>query len=554
MIEKLTIGGLYRKTLTRKSLNNSFNSVGCLDESRKMMSGLNSVLRAQKLNFRRATRCALVTLTGLFTACAPQLKHESSIPEVPSPAFAKLIDETVKNSMREEHLPGVAVVIVKEGKTLFKQGYGVADLSTERPVNPDTTVFRIGSITKALTSLAIARMADQQRIRLSDSIAQYYPNHRPAPDVDEPVKIEHLITHTAGFDQIGVGRQVAALELPLEDRKALREDLETFLANNNLRHLTQPGLNYRYDTYGITLAGTLIAKVTGRTYAQAMKTELFDPIGMKRSFVEVEAEYEKDLAVGYGYVQGQYLAAPYEVYVTTPASSVDTTANDMALLLQALTSDGRNQIGRLFSPEMTRRILSPQFRPHPEFPGVSHGLKERFKVYTKGKGPIREIGHGGSMLGFSANLALFPESNLGVFVVANRDAEAGGGRVSVFQKVMSALLSQMEYSTRSFKPKRSKDVKDWRFDDYVGHYYYGVFCRTCSQAEFAAGGWRQGSAIKVTNAEDALELRGKRYYPSTENDVFVDESGTGAVFFGRNQRGEVSFFTYNRSPDTFEKY
>ncbi len=149
--------------------------------------------------------------------------------------------------------------------------------------------------------------------------------------------------------------------------------------------MSPAGEYFRYGTYGSTLAGAIIEKVTGQPYATAMRKEMFEPLGMSRSFVEADEKHLKDLALGYGFVGDRYVSQPYEVYVTTPASSVDATPADMGRLLEALTGDGANTNGRFLSPQTARTVLAPQFRPHPEFLGLSHGLRES---YARGGGGV----------------------------------------------------------------------------------------------------------------------------------------------------------------------
>ena len=206
-------------------------------------------------------------------------------------ALQNILDPIVLSTMEAEHLPGVAVVIVQNGETVFKQGYGYSNLDTEQKVDPDTTLFRIGSVSKALTALAITRLDDQGVISLEDSVAIYFEGFDEIPNIgggESEVTIRHLITHTAGLDQIGIGRHVWNLDLPIDERKMLRPSITAFLNNGNLRRTSPPGEFYRYDTYGLTLAGAVLSDAMALSYAEAMKSSLFLPAVMTRTFVEVK--------------------------------------------------------------------------------------------------------------------------------------------------------------------------------------------------------------------------------------------------------------------------
>jgi len=472
------------------------------------------------------------------------------------PSFEKLkkaIDSVMLIEMEENHIPGMAIVLVKDGKTVYKKGHGIASLINGKKVDPDKTIFRIGSISKALTLLTLTKLIDDGRIGIDDDVTQYFTGIQNPNNFKDPVRIYNLLTHTSGFDQVGLDRHVYDYELPLEERKAKRPTINTFLKANNLRRVTPAGAYYRYDTYGTTLAGAIIEKVTGLPYAAAMKKELFDPIGMSRSFVEVATNYRDSLALGHGYNNEEYQGMPYEVYVTTPASSIDATPADMGRLMEVLTNQGTNENGRLFSPEMTHKILKPQYRPNKDFVGMTHGMQESVRI---GSGPdaytIRTVGHGGDMLGMTSAMTLIPSLNMGVFVTANRNGEAGGDPVRL-NFIMNTLLKHLGYEkgeTQYEIPKKSLEVD---LEDYTGNYYFGVFCHSCNEEEFERGAWRRTSQpIAVSVLNDTLML-GEDKYIAKGDDIFIREDGNEMVYFGRNKNNKITFLNFSDGNSPLER-
>ena len=453
--------------------------------------------------------------------------------------------------MKENHLPGAALVLVHKGRVTLKRGYGFANVEAQTPVDPDKTLFRIGSISKALTLLAVSRLVDDGRLNYTDDVAQYFPGI-PNPGGFPAVTISDLLTHTTGFDQVGLNRHVWQLALTLDERKALRPGLEEFLRDNNLRRVSPAGQFFRYDTYGSTLAGVVLAKVTGLPYPEAMTKELFAPLGMSRTFVEVDEDHFADLAHGYGYVDDGYVPQPYEVYVTLPASSIDATPADMGRLLEALTGNGSSREGRLFSSEMAAAVRTPQFRPHPEFLGKSHGLRESWAGQDLFDNPVRTMGHGGDMLGFNAELILIPEYELGIFVIANRNGEAGGGPARVGEPVMAAAIQSLHSGPAPQPIPLPQRVTDGDLSAYVGTYAYGVYCHSCSDEEFSRGGWRTSASREVTASNGALWIGEDEFLPQGEG-VFVQADGRRRVFFGSDDTGKTTFFLYSSSVDTFER-
>ncbi|MEM0964303.1 MAG: serine hydrolase domain-containing protein, partial [Bacteroidota bacterium] len=413
-------------------------------------------------------------------------------------------------------------------------------------------LFRIGSVSKALTALAVSRLVDDGRLRWDDDVAPYASGMTNPGGFRDPVRLEHLVTHTGGFDQVGYGRRVRRTELTLAERKALRPSLGEFLNDRMLRRVRPAGEHFVYDTYGISLAGHVLGEATGLSYRDAMQLELFGPLGMTRSAVEAEGDLLDDLAVGYGWNGSAYVAQPYELYMSMPASSIDATPADMARLMEALTGGGANAHGRLYSEAMAAEVLGPQYRPHPAFSGMSHGFWESLPSVGLPDGyGTRVLGHGGTMLGYATSLTLFVEANVAVFTVANRHAEAGGPWVQVAARVNEAvgraLNGSVDAKPLALEPSRGTTAD---LDAYEGEYVRGLYCETCTEAEFARGGWRRSSGTAVTREGERLRFRDALYAPSEEADVFVRVAGEGeqGLVFKRDASGQVVSVTTSGGP------
>lgn len=490
-------------------------------------------------------------------ATAGFLGQRTDRPKPTRQPLSKQLSTVAQRILNEQRIPGMAVVVVENGKTVFKRGFGLANLEEKRPVDAERTLFRIGSISKAMTFLAICRLIDDGRLSRTANVEKYISTIENPQQLSEAITVDHLLTHTAGLDQIGTGRHVYDHHLSLQDRKQKRPSLAAFLAAGNLRRVSAPGEMFRYDTYGVTLAGAILEKVTASQFPAAMQQELFQPLGMNSSFVEVEENRWQDLAAGYGWEAERFRARPYEIYMTTPASSIDMTAADMGRLMEALTSDGANAHGRLFSPSMLEQVLSPQFRSHPEFPGITHGF---FESFTSAEGTtrkhLRTIGHGGSLDGYRAALTLIPEKKLGVFIVANRSPESGGGDVD-FRPIIDTLVERFENAPE--KPNylqvngdNTNGASTLPLAEYVGDYYYGVYCHSPTANDLANRAWRRPSPKSVLIRDSKLVIDDEVFLPR-ERDVFVEETGKRLVVFGRNAEDQLSHFVYSTSPDTFEK-
>ncbi|MEO0557298.1 MAG: serine hydrolase [Bacteroidota bacterium] len=502
-------------------------------------------------------RLALLALALVASSCSSaQPTPAASSTDLPD-GLEALIDQIAQEELEASHQPGIAIVLVKDGQTLLKKGYGLANVETGTPVDPDRTLFRIGSVSKALTGLALTALVDQGRVSYEDDVAQYVDGIRNVGGFEEPVTVWNLLTHTGGFDQIGGSdRQIRQLDLGLDARLALRPSLGEYLADGKLRRVNAPGERFRYDTFGITLAGHIVGEATGQSYAEAMREVLFEPIGMTRSFVEAPAAARGDLALGYGWVEGEYVPQPYEVYVTTPAASIDATPADMGRLLEVLTGGGANAHGRLFSPERAEAVLASQFQPHPRFTGATHGFWEMSEMDLPGPPPgpqVRTVGHGGSMLGYATSFNVFTEANVGLLVVTNRNFEAGGGPDRVRGRVAEAVMNAYYPAIPARDLPEAVSVGERDLSAYAGYFVDGVHCRTCTEAEYQQGAWRPRSPRHVTVTDEGLQLEDARYLPTADPDVFVHAEGLHELLFGRAGDGRVDFLVFSYSPYTYDR-
>ena len=505
-------------------------------------------------------RCILFLTTIFFATACAGTQQVDTINTTPNESIVAslqnletTIDAIVQEEMEATHLPGVAIVVVHGGQTIIKRGYGIADIASGRPVDTERTLFRIGSVTKALTGLALTRLVDDGRVNLDDDVTKYFDKITNMSGTDDPVTVENLLTHTSGFDQIGLGRHVYEFDRPLDERKAMRPSLADYLGDNNLRRVTPPGQLFRYDTYGISLAGLVVARATGLSYAEAMQQELFEPLGMTHSFVEADADHFGDLAIGHGWRDNAYVPQPYEVYMTTPASSIDATPADMARLLEAITGGGANKHGRLYSKQTAHAVLSPQYRPHPRFTGITHGFWESPSVDPPEGPSVHSVGHGGSMLGFWTLMDIFTEKNVAVFMVANRNFEAGGGPVNLGSRISRAVLDALYETPPTQRLSVAVPLNNRDLRAYEGDYAFGTFCKSCSPEEMARGAWSLYNPQTVKQTDHGLMIDNEAFLPTAEEDVFLREDRQQEVFFGRNEKGEVSFFVTSYGPSAMER-
>src|SRR5256714_7703206 len=210
----------------------------------------------------------------------------------------------------------------------------------------------------------------------------------------EPVRFWHLLTPTAGFDEIRPGTRA--------ETEAGLLSLGDFLAPKLVR-LRPPGQVISYSTYGISLAGYLIEQTTGVDFETYLRQNIWTPLGMTHTNIAVPARLRDDVAKGYEWDSGANQPASWEWYHSIPASSINSTAVDMAQFIIALLQRGRYERTRILSESAAVELLRQHFTSHPELAGFAYGFYEDF---TNGE---RILEHGGHGDGFAAQLSPLPE-------------------------------------------------------------------------------------------------------------------------------------------------
>lgn len=461
-------------------------------------------------------------LAGTMAVAAPAVTASQPAPAVQRALLTQegldaIVRPAVINKMADRYVAGAAVTVVHEDKVVYQGGFGRREVFKEIPVDASKTIWRIGSITKVLTGAAIMQLVDRGRLTLDADVNTYLTDPRVPETFPEPVRLRHLLTHTAGFDQIGLGRQVRSLQevRPLGD----------FLRDNLIR-IRRPGLVSTYDTYAITLLGHLIEKISGLSYEAYLQEHLFQPLEMHRSFIAVPPALAADVAIGYGFA-GSWEVERWEYMNTPPASSVSSTVGDMANFARMLLEGGRFNGRQVLSETSAKAMLTQQFTNHPDHPGFS------FTMFEDRSFGVPAFSHGGSMAGFGAFLYLVPQHRLGVFVASNQDSGAIGTAATA--AIVDALLPG-HGPARARLPRLSTPVALTRF---VGRYANNMYHHTDPTR-----GWRINPIELNADAEGRLVFSGAPAYPVGPL-AFQRDDGL-LLSFVEDAAGGISHFVVNQ--------
>jgi CubicO group peptidase (beta-lactamase class C family) len=317
---------------------------------------------------------------------------------------ARFLDPFFARQMRAAHITGLVFVLVKGDAVLFAKGYGHADAAGKVSVCPETTVFPVGSVTKAVTATAVLRLVEQGRLDLHRDVNDYLRHFRVPDRFPEPVTLAHLLTHTAGFDEqnIGTYARAAADAPPLAERVARRLP----------PRLRPPGRAYGYANYNIDLAGYLAESVAGVPFPRLVEEEILRPLAMRSSGLGEPPPGAGSRAQGHVQRwQGRRPAPP--TFDATPSSGLLTTGHDMGRFLRAHLQGGRCGPARVLQEETLRLMHARQFAPDPRVEGIAYGFGE---YLANGE---RALTQSGTFPGFVSLLFLLPERGVGFFVAYN---------------------------------------------------------------------------------------------------------------------------------------
>jgi CubicO group peptidase (beta-lactamase class C family) len=425
-------------------------------------------------------------------------------------ALDSILRPLVINRMTDRYIAGAAVSIVHDGRLVYAEGFGDREVFTEDPVDPARTIFRIGSITKVLTGVAILQLVDRGLLDLDADVNEYLDAFQVPDTFEEPVRVRHLLTHTAGFDQIGLDRHV-------ESPDAARPPGD-WLAENLVR-IRPPGEVSAYDTYAITLAGYLVEAVSRLDYEEYLRLHVFAPLAMHRSGIRIPPALVSDVALGYGFA-GEWEVLSWEYMNTNPASTVNSTAVDMAHLGLMLLGEGRFQGRRVLSEEHAKAMLTRQYTNHPDQPGYGYTL---FENQWNG---ITTFSHGGSMAGYAAMLYLVPEHELGIFISSNQESGA------LIDAVVSPLLAALFPGA----------VPPAKRDPYTGRVDLARFTGTYANNVYHHGdpttGWRREPFDLEATGDGALMFDGA---PARPVGLLAFERDDGLLLtFREDASGEIT--------------
>ncbi len=440
--------------------------------------------------------------------------NSTSIGFAADPSFAERAAQRLGEAVKGD-APGIAVLVAHDGKILLQGGYGLADLEKKTPITPETK-FRIGSVSKQFTAVAVLKLAEQGKLSLDDSLAKYFPDF---PGGDK-VNLRQLLTHTSGLHSYTDKPEfIGRVKEPIASAELIawfQNDKPDFA----------PGEGFHYNNSAYFLLGEIVAKVSGKSFAEYLKEAIFEPLEMANTGIYVNSAPPEGMARSYSFVNEKFEPAlDWDMSWAGGAGAIYSTVGDLFRWNEALFG------GRVLHDVSLKAATTPVELP-PNVDGMNYGYGLMMLSVKR----LPAIGHGGGLNGWSSYLIRLPEQKCTVVVLANAlPLPQAYSPSAIAHGLAERLLADEIQKLPPLAEDKSIDPK--LFAHYVGRFDY------------------QGGIMTVSVEGDEIfsQITGQpqhRIYPLAK-DAFFWKVADAEVKFLRDEKGEVIAARHSQNGSSF---
>lgn len=373
-----------------------------------------------------AIAAALLGCTALPAIAQTPRAAAAVVPPARISGLADFVDGVMAQQIATREVAGAVVTVVQNGKVLFARGYGFADVDKGQAVDPQSTLFRPGSVSKMFTWAALMQQVERGKVSLDADVNTYLDFRIPEFE-GKPIRVRDLFAHTPGMSDTG------GITAPTPDKLVPYTE---WMRTHVPKRVWAAGTEVSYSNYGAALAGYIVERVSGEPFADYVEKHIFSPLGMhSTTFREpLPTRLAPRMTKGYVVKDGRFDAQPFELYSNImPAGSGTSSAPDMARFMMAMLNDGALGKARILNATSVRLLMRDSFANTPGLPGMAHGF-----FVVREAGP-RLVGHGGNTSDFHSNMILSPETGIGFFVSETGGQGSYGGRT----ELVEALIGRM---------------------------------------------------------------------------------------------------------------
>lgn len=367
------------------------------------------------------------------------------------------IERIFKSFVERQQMPGAVVGVIIDGELAFVKAAGVREKPGDAPVTPET-VFRIASMTKSFTAMAILKLRDEGKLSLEDPVAKYVPELKdlPYPTNDsQTLNIRHLLTHSEGFPE----------DNPWGDRQLAQSDqtMRSWM-RAGIPFSTSPGTAFEYSNYGFAILGQIVAKASGRSYEDYVRDNILKPLGMNASTFEMSAVRKDRIALGYRWENNAYKPEPILAHGSFGAmGGLWTNAPDLAryvaFLMSAFPPRDEADTGPITRSSAREMQQVWRMSPAGAFRSTVDGpLQFGAGGYGYGLGISQDcrfshsVAHGGGLPGYGSLMRWLPEHGVGLIAMSNLTY---GGFNGLFNEILTVLQRTGALKPRVVQPSQA---------------------------------------------------------------------------------------------------
>jgi len=346
----------------------------------------------------------LLLVFVLFIGCKQNSNSESA--DSTNSAISELLQDAMEYELIDKDLNALSIVLVDENQIVWNKTIGHQDEAKQIPASNET-VFRVGSVSKLFTDIAIMQKVEKAELDLDAPIANYLPEFKPNNPYGTPITLRQLMSHRSGLlREPRIGNYFDA------KNDNLKQTVES-ISNSTLVH--KPGSKTKYSNAGIAVVGYVLEHISDQNYIDYMQKHILDVIGMTNSAFFPTPEIKSNLAEAtmWSYDQRTFTAPTFQLGMA-PAGSLYAPMKDLGRFMISLLEDGKGQKGQLITKTTLDNMWSPQFDGD-RLNG--YGIGFRLRDFHGSQ----QVGHGGAIYGFSTQLAAVPELNMGVACASSVD-------------------------------------------------------------------------------------------------------------------------------------
>ncbi|HEV3385089.1 MAG TPA: serine hydrolase [Gemmata sp.] len=393
-----------------------------------------------------------------FAIPLPTFAQSSVPPAEPYKAAAVELEKFILQQVDDKKLPALSIALVDDQHVVWAKGFGYQDRALKVTASAET-VYRVGSVSKLFTDVAIMQLVEAGKLDLDAPVAKYVPDFKPIYKPEhKPITLRMLMAHHSGLiREPPVGNYFDPNEPGLE---------KTIASLNGIDLVYAPNEREKYSNAAIGLVGYTLQKTQGEKFEAYVRKKVLDPLGMKSSSFEATPSIRKNLAEAVMWTyHGREFPSPTFELGESPAGCMYSTVLDLAKFQSCLFADGKIGDKQLLKPETLKEMFRPQFAKGEGERGFGLGF---MMGELDGK---KRIGHGGAIYGFSTEFAALPAEKVGVVVVCSRDV-ANAAMTRIANETLRQMLAVKAGKTLP-KIEKSEALSPEEARNLVGRYSSG---------------------------------------------------------------------------------